>query len=174
MKGEKQRLQMLGADGYLTKPVQLHLLKATIEKWLPPAAIHNEKQVLPSAQIRSVNMQPVDLHVLKALVGDDASTVEDFLETYLERIKIQRQELLISLINKDIINIANIAHMLKSSSRSVGALALAEQSGVLQKLCQTKDLAAIEESLNKTNGTLLEVESWLWNYLGEEGYDKRA
>jgi DNA-binding response OmpR family regulator len=35
LRGEANRARSAGMDEYLTKPVQLHLLRAALEKWLP-------------------------------------------------------------------------------------------------------------------------------------------
>ncbi len=141
LRGEAVRAHAAGMDEYLTKPLQLHLLKAAIVRWLPrdggdatPGALAGELYEEPG------NVQPaaaIDVGVLKSLVGDDAEIVREFLADYLASARRSATELRAAQAADDIRVIGAIAHKLKSSSRSVGALAFGDLCAELENASRT-------------------------------------
>jgi CheY-like chemotaxis protein/HPt (histidine-containing phosphotransfer) domain-containing protein len=110
--GEAANVLAAGMDAYLTKPVALAELRETLERCLPPAASQP-----PCA---------LDIGVLQALVGDDADLTRDFLTDYRACAREEAAALRAAAAAGDRKGVTAIAHRLKSSSRSVGALALGE------------------------------------------------
>jgi CheY-like chemotaxis protein/HPt (histidine-containing phosphotransfer) domain-containing protein len=119
LRGEASRALALGMNDYLTKPVQLQRLQAALTQWLPP---QNEATALHQTKATPV----LDVTVLKNLVGDDPGTVLEFLSEYLDSASGQRKELRAVIAANDVKRVDAIVHKLKSSSRSVGALALGD------------------------------------------------
>jgi PAS domain S-box-containing protein len=103
--------------------------------------VNNESPVQPVAA--SI---PVDVNVLKALVGDDAATIAEFLHDFRISADKIAAELRTACAAGNTAAVAAAAHKLKSSARSVGALALGdlcdemEQAG---KADQVKTLTAL-------------------------------
>ncbi|MGS0755713.1 ATP-binding protein [Roseateles sp. GG27B] len=87
IKGEAERCFAVGMNGYLSKPAQLADLKALLQEWLPMAATALPALAAPAtpatptarADGRAI---PVDVSVLKALVGDDPAVVDEFLREF--------------------------------------------------------------------------------------------
>lgn len=130
--GEALRAQAAGMDDYLTKPLQLQLLKAALDKWLPAAA-----PVSTDAQAVSFNPSHnplVDLKVLQDLASDQPHAVRKRLSQYLS----QASRLVAALRSTDDPrDIGLIAHQLKAASRSVGAVALGDVCAELENACRT-------------------------------------
>ena len=123
--GEAQRCLDVGMDDYLTKPTPLAELKAMLDQRLPPltdaqagAATHGTAAL--------VGALPVDVRVLAALVGDDAPTLRRFLLDFSASAAGIAAELAIACGAGQAVQAGALAHKLKSSARSVGALALGE------------------------------------------------
>jgi two-component system, sensor histidine kinase and response regulator len=146
LKGEAEKCLALGMNDYLSKPVQLEQLRTALEKWLP-----GSKQVARSAgeagQISSENKKlAVNVDMLKALIGDDPVMIGEFLQDFrLDTQKIAEQIKTASGSGR-FEEVKAAAHKLKSSARSVGALALGDwcaQMEAAAKDCDAKILATL-------------------------------
>ncbi len=133
MKGEADRCRAAGMDDYLTKPVALPLLKASIERWLAPPPVTAAPAPEPPAD--PVPAGPVDLRVLASLIGSDPEMLQHFQADYLDHGRQQMDGLRAALDAHRLPEAGAQAHKLKSSSRSVGALALGD-------LCERLEAAA--------------------------------
>ena len=113
--GEAERAQQFGVDVYLTKPILLGELQTTLERIMPPA----QSAVL-------------DLSVLGRIVGDDIVMQNEILADFLQDDKLVAR-VAAAVAAGDAGDVASIAHRLKSSSRSVGALRLADCAAALER-----------------------------------------
>ena len=130
LKGEAERCQAVGMDDYLNKPTPLADLKAVLEQWLSVSA---PITVVPPGQIPdSSGKVPVDVRVLEALVGDDPAVIREFLSVFRQSAAKVAAELEIACENGHPAHAAGLAHKLKSSARSVGAIALGELCAELE------------------------------------------
>jgi CheY-like chemotaxis protein/HPt (histidine-containing phosphotransfer) domain-containing protein len=147
LKGEAEHCRAVGMDDYLSKPVQLVNLKAMLEKWLPV-----------------VNSVAVDVNVLKALVGDDEAIIRDFLHDFrLSAAKIAA-ELRAACAAGQAAAAGALTHKLKSSARSVGALALGELCAKMEQAGKAGDTATLAVLLPRFEQELASVEDFLEGY----------
>jgi HPt (histidine-containing phosphotransfer) domain-containing protein len=165
LRGETGRALAAGMDGYLTKPVQLDVLQKTLEKWMAPAG--KPASISESAHYGAPAATAVDISILKALVGNDEDTVHELLAEYLASARRQAEELRRTTYEGDISLAGSIAHTLKSSSRSVGALALADACAELENAAKTGDKAAVLRSMPKFEMTVAAMKSALEGLLAE-------
>ncbi len=136
LKGEADRCHAAGMDDYLSKPLQLANLKATLDTWMPTAQTAPVEGALPASA--SV---PVNISVLENLIGNDPEVILEFLNDFrgsAEKIALQIKA---AFANGQPIQASEQAHKLKSSARSVGALALGE-------LCAEIETAGSQDGLN--------------------------
>ncbi|MDP2169370.1 MAG: response regulator [Rhodocyclaceae bacterium] len=139
LKGEAQRCREVGMDDYLSKPVQLVNLKATLEKWLPPVALPMPEAALPAAARPEAAgaSTPAALHldvsVLEQLVGDDPAVIDKFLRSFRASALGIASEITIAIDAGQSAQAAALAHKLKSSARSFGALALGELCAAMEQ-----------------------------------------
>ncbi|MDO8990104.1 MAG: PAS domain S-box protein [Sideroxyarcus sp.] len=161
LKGEADHCRAVGMDDYLSKPVQLVNLKAMLNQWLSAAVetTPNETNFVPAAVTK-----PVDVNVLKALVGDDEATVRGFLHDFhISAAKIAAE--LRTACAADQAEAASAsAHKLKSSARSVGALVLGELCAEMEKSGKEGDSEALTMLLPKFEQELANVARFLEGY----------
>ena len=120
MQGESERCRARGMDDYLSKPLRMHELAPMLEKWIP---------VIDSTP-------PIwNPDTLTELVGDNPAMHKRLLDKFLINAEKQMAEITVAAATNDTATLAGVAHTLKSSARSVGALALGE-------LCQRLETAA--------------------------------
>ncbi len=128
LKGEAGRAMEAGMDEYLTKPVPLEQLRTALERWLPEENAPDVQGHAGVGEEGSDRAQPpiFDVSVLVALVGDEAETLHGFVDDYLGSLKMLSEALETAGAADGFDTVRSNAHRLKSSSRSVGALQLAD------------------------------------------------
>ena len=166
LRGEAIRAQVAGMDEYLTKPLQLHLLKAALRKWLPRDGGDTMPGELYEEAPRGAQAAPaLDLAVLKGLVGDDAPIVCEFLIDYRASADRLASELRAARAADDVRQIGAIAHKLKSSSRSVGAVALGDLCTELENACRSGAREGISQAVMRFEVGLLAVDAQIGQLL---------
>lgn len=151
-----------GIDAFLSKPVQLPMLKAEIVKWraqghrartehlnTPQVPLQGPARI--PASMEAVEMTLLDLKVLKDLVGDDDSILRELLLSYQQSAVQQAAEMREAFNRRDARQVGAIAHKLKSASRSVGAIPLGELCAELEKHQNDTDYNALSERLQRFN-----------------------
>ena len=136
LKAEAARARVAGIDDYLTKPAPLLLLRAALDMRLP-AAIDNTT----SASADEV----LDVRVLREMIGADPDSLREMLQAYADQLEGQAPQLVERLQQGAAGAAAALAHRLKSSSRAVGALAMAT-------LCQRIESEAATTTENQRQG----------------------
>jgi CheY-like chemotaxis protein len=121
--GGAQRCQEAGMDGYLTKPTPLAELEEMLHKWLPIKAPDMESVAVGERAIHSTK-EPVDVSVLAALIGDDQALLDEFLIDFQASASAIALALNAACATANMAQAGALAHKLKSSARSVGALKL--------------------------------------------------
>ena len=156
LKGEARRCRDIGMDDYMTKPVQLVALKAMLSKWLPDPArprgpapgsdVPPAPQALASraAALKTAARTPaLDVSVLEALVGDEPQVIGEFLREFRISATEATTQMRAACLERQAARVEAVAHMLKSSARSVGALALGELCAQLEAAGQAGRLETI-------------------------------
>lgn len=162
LKGEAEHCRSVGMDDYLSKPVQLAHLKAVLHKWLPlpksdtqaPAAI--TAPVTPAIADRSM-----DVSVLKALVGDDPAVIDEFLRDFRASSVRIAADLRAASQAGEAATAGAVAHKLKSSARSVGALVLGDLCAEMEKAGKAGDIEAVKALLPRFESELAVVTRYI-------------
>jgi two-component system sensor histidine kinase/response regulator len=155
LKDEAERCRTVGMDDYLSKPVQLAQLKAKLEQWLPAAADE------PSPDLPDSPAMPVDVSVLKALVGDDPEVIGDFLHDFRISAKKAAVELKAACDEGQAALVGALAHKLKSSARSVGALALGALCAEIEQAGKAGQIEVLDELLSRFEMEMATVDEYL-------------
>ncbi|MBI3581334.1 MAG: response regulator [Nitrospinae bacterium] len=153
LKGEADRCLEAGMDDYISKPVQLAELDAMLKKWLPVT--------LQSASEPQSSPVPIDISVLKELVGDDEAVIRDLLRDFSATLVKTAVELRAAHADGRDAIVRALAHKLKSSARSVGALALGELCAEIEQFGRAGDKAALAALLPMFEQELTRAEHFL-------------
>jgi CheY-like chemotaxis protein/HPt (histidine-containing phosphotransfer) domain-containing protein len=175
LKGEAQRCIDAGMDDYLSKPAPLKNLKTILKKWLPNTDTVTQADktastsVVAPLTVRDDELVPVDVNVLKALVGDDPEIIADFLQDFhLSAIKIAA-ELTAACADGQAAQVSAAAHKLKSSARSVGALALGDLSGEIEQAGKADQVEVLATLLPRFEAEMAAVSKYLVALRNENG-----
>ena len=135
LRGEDQRCIDVGMDDFITKPIQLDVLRQTLMRWLQaddlqaPAAITASTAAVPTQTGHAL----FDAQVLPSLTGGDATLVEELLAAYRISARDTAQSLSKAQASANWRQVGELAHRLKSSSRAVGAMQLGEICATLEQ-----------------------------------------
>lgn len=156
--GEAQRCQEAGMNDYLSKPTQLSSLQETLTRWLSAEPCPATSIALATVEVSS---KPVDVRVLAALVGDDPVVIRDFLQDFRVSTAKASTELQSAFASGDIGQAGAVAHRLKSSSRSVGALALGELCAALEEAVRVDEINIVLSLQPRLEAEIACVEAYL-------------
>lgn len=135
MRGEAERCLESGLDGYLTKPVALARLCATLSRWI---------EVTPPAKPPS---PAVDRTILRTWLGDDEATLQSVLVEFLANARVNVHDIEAALAVQDMPAVASASHKLKGGALSVGARALQEVAAALEAAARPGDRATCRKML---------------------------
>jgi PAS domain S-box-containing protein len=168
LKGEAEHCREIGMDDYLSKPVQLVSLKLMLEKWLPKGSATDEvDDTIVNVPESSATL---DVTVLKALIGDDEAILLDFLQEFAISAKKIAGEIRNSYVLQQSTTTGFLAHKLKSSARSVGALALGDICEKMERAGKAGDKQTLLGLLIEFDMEFLKVEDLLAQYLVNTSY----
>ncbi|MGV8119469.1 MAG: histidine kinase N-terminal 7TM domain-containing protein [Candidatus Xenobiia bacterium LiM19] len=145
IKGERERCLKAGMSDYLSKPVQPHHLKETIERWISmEERSGNERHAAPDID----NAHPVfDYHSLLQRFGDASDSIQLVCQSFLGDMDVQLEQLRIALIEKDMETARRSIHTIKGSAAQICGMALSDASFNIEKLIINGDLDAAIHTL---------------------------
>jgi signal transduction histidine kinase/DNA-binding response OmpR family regulator len=135
MHGEEERCLEAGLDGYLTKPVALARLGATLARWMHVAPL---AEPTPPA---------VDRAMLRSWLGNDDTMLRSVLMEFLSNARENAQEIETALASHDMPAVAFAAHKLKGGALSVGARALQQLAATMEGAARPGDTAKCQDIL---------------------------
>jgi CheY-like chemotaxis protein/HPt (histidine-containing phosphotransfer) domain-containing protein len=171
LKGEREHCLDAGMDDYLSKPVQLEDLRRILEKYLPggeAAAAAEPVRVMLASATEAVAV-PVNVHVLEELVGDDAEMIREMLLDFRASAEKIAVELHTAYQTGQLTTAGALAHKLKSSARSVGALALGELCAAMEQAGKKSDAAELAVLLPQFDVQLIAVKAYLDTLTAKSG-----
>ena len=144
MKEEIAQCRAAGIDDCLTKPVLLGQLDAALARWLGAAPQSDDVPVsaAPDAGAGSA-FAVLDPSVLARVIGDDPVLQAEFQRHFLVLAQTAEGEIRAAAAAADWSAVTAIAHRLKSSARTVGALALGEACAGLEQAGEGRDGAVV-------------------------------
>jgi PAS domain S-box-containing protein len=155
--GTEQLCFDAGMDGYLTKPIDLPALEATIRKWLPQAeALRTLKapddgpkaaDASPDADggnpladlIDRQDKSVIDLSVLLATVGQLDGDVAGLMFEVIDSLKDNAEQLDAALKQKDGRTARSVAHAMKGATKSMGAVEIGDVFSRIQDAIDQRD-----------------------------------
>jgi signal transduction histidine kinase/CheY-like chemotaxis protein/HPt (histidine-containing phosphotransfer) domain-containing protein len=155
LRGESDRCLAVGMNDYLSKPAPLAALAAALEKWLPVGGSTTTPQRTAAA--------PVDVSVLEALIGTDRQVIKEVLKDFTASAARLSADLTEACATQRASQAAAIAHTLKSSARSVGALKLGDLCADIERAGHAGDLPAMAALLPNFETETRAVDEWLSN-----------
>ena len=170
LKGDRERYLAGGVDDYLSKPVKMKPLVEALQR-SQPLAIHMNKPVISkesmalptNGNVLTDENSPINVEELKAYLGEDA--LEFLLELapiFIESTPKQLGALRQAVAEEDRESFFQVAHSLKGSSASIGAISLSKLSKQIESLARqgtladtTQKIALMEAEYERVKSTLV-------------------
>jgi signal transduction histidine kinase/DNA-binding response OmpR family regulator len=166
MKGDRERCLESGMDEYLSKPIKVSDLLATIDRLVQPRKAC-EQNDLPSARASAaqdalaedspVRFQPaapqgstevLDLNSLLARVENDWDLLHELVELCLDSSPALLQEIEAGLARQDAQTVERAAHALKGAMQNMGATQAARAAADMEDLGRRRELNLAEEAMS--------------------------
>jgi CheY-like chemotaxis protein/HPt (histidine-containing phosphotransfer) domain-containing protein len=132
MAGEDERCREAGMDGYLSKPVSLARLRATLQRWL-----RGSDATAPA----------IDPSVLEQWLQGDVAARQELLQKFGLTASESRRDIETAMAAGDLPALAAAAHRLKGSALAVGARALSDAATTLERAAKAGDRASCQDGL---------------------------
>jgi len=141
LKGEKEKCLKIGMDDYLSKPITLQNLKEKIEPWLPVggrvdvASEEGGGSKVSAGKNTKADSKPnlLDLGELKKLIGDDDAIINRLCGEFNSTLTVDRDRIKAAYANKQLSEVSELAHRVKSSARMFGAFAFGDCCEKIEK-----------------------------------------
>jgi signal transduction histidine kinase/CheY-like chemotaxis protein len=144
MHSEVHRCRAVGMDDYLTKPVSLPKLETMLHRWLEVVRLPAPSGSLaPLPEPVVAGWDRFDEHALQRVLGADPEILQDMRSRYLASLDRALTEIQEAAVREDSASAGFTAHRIKSSSRLVGAVGLAQLLDQIETLGQVGDAAGM-------------------------------
>jgi PAS domain S-box-containing protein len=155
MQGEAQHCRSCGMDDYLSKPLRLDELGRMLSKWLKRSG---EVSLTLAAPVSIMPQQVVwDPLMLTRMVGAQPEMHRRYLEKFLLSAEKQLVHIRAAVAAGNTSTVADVAHQLKSSSRTVGAMCLGEWCQEIEVAGRAADQQACDVLLDRINQGFLDA-----------------
>lgn len=172
MKGTAQACFNAGMDDYLTKPIQLTQLQASLVQWLPDMSSDDAEvlELAPSNGFSELHgggydQDVIDPLALGNLLGtQDKEMLADYYNDFLESSEPTVDLLHAAVEEHDLSVVGSLAHKLKSSARTVGANGLADCCLALEQAGKEGNAQAVSQHKETFFTLLSQVREWIEGY----------
>ncbi|MFT3924434.1 MAG: response regulator [Myxococcales bacterium] len=152
LSGEREKVLAAGMDDYLTKPIPVRSLEATLTRFLSgvPAPVAPLKEDISAQDERRVPLvaRPEN-DATSELLAPDAPRSTRVIELFLTRVPDQIADLSHAVASTDAGRVRSVAHKLKGSCTSVGAAPMAMLCEQMDHDASSGDLSRASERASK-------------------------
>jgi len=166
LKGTAEKCLAAGMDDYLTKPIQLEDFARAISNWMPVSnSDETDRSDVAEAPERG---EAVDATVLPKLLGsEDPKTLVGFYASFISSSEETVVGVGTAFASQNAMEIGRLAHKLKSSAKTVGALALSDCCLALEQAGKAGDIDGIADRMDEFQSLYQSASDWIKAYMRE-------
>ncbi len=163
MSGYREKCLAEGMDDYISKPVNVQALGATLEKWIKPPTDNNAGTItagpIPKEIFDGEKKIPFDRDAFSKRMMYDEHLADRIIEEFLKDMPAQVEILLKGIDNLDQHIVTSQAHKIKGSAANICAIPLSEAAYQLEKsytgVLQKQNLDELKNNLESAWKDLL-------------------
>jgi len=152
LEGDRERCLAAGMDEYITKPVKLETLKATLRKWVGAKKYQPVNDTIADRESEEKQCPTLDRERLRTLkeLGDegDPTWLRTIVDIFVKDTAQRLTDITLILDARDKPGLVTLAHTLKGSCRNMGALGMT-------RLCQDIE-GALEKGIIEPCRTIID------------------
>jgi len=154
MEGERERCRDAGMDDYISKPIQLQILRDVLQRWLSASESGHAEATAEESGI-DIALDRGVISGLKDMMGDEAfgGLVTVFLDDMQKRI----DEMTLAHKQGASDNFVQSTHTLKGSSSNIGVTGMAQLCSELESSVREWGVAAVSGKLDQLQQLASEV-----------------
>ena len=141
MQGDRERCLEAGMNDYLSKPIEVHALMDTLERWLAKD-VKVEQSPIIKAQEKLEHVPIFDRAAMMERMMDDDDLAHIVIESFLGDIPLQIEALKKYIESGDVQSAERQAHTIKGASANLGGEALRSVAFEMEKCARNGELAA--------------------------------
>jgi two-component system, sensor histidine kinase and response regulator len=142
MKGDEERCRAAGMDAYLTKPIHTQELISVLEN------IGDRRANVPGAvypSLKKTTKSAVDLAGALERLDGDRTLFDELTQLFRNNCPRILDGMRHAIAMHDAKNLESFAHTLKGSSASLGAIAVAQAAGEIERLARTDNMESTHD-----------------------------
>ena len=144
MEGDKEKCIAAGMDDYISKPIDVNVLKNLLKKWLLDKAVESDVESVDDRVSETVVQCWDEAEALKRFGGSD-KMLRKIMRVFLEDIVTQLQQLKEAVDNEDITNSKLYAHSIKGSAANLSALKLQAMGRSMESAAENAQLEILKK-----------------------------
>lgn len=150
MAGDRDRCIAVGMDDYVSKPMDISLLKLKLNHWLNSEVVYQSQKLARKTMLadsEAVSVPPIDLAELEDFYSEEQ--LDDLLEFFLKHTDDMVTRVQFFMKERSAKAIAGLAHEIRSACASVGAKQLARVCLYLEQSAGQQDWKEAEDSFRQ-------------------------
>jgi len=145
MAGDADKFLDAGTDGYVSKPIQVGILRAEIDR-LTHTVIHQKDSNMDKT-IHSSGAASVDLNELLARVDNDRELLCDLLSIFQQEFPGHLQTLQNAVARNDTAQVVGVSHALKGMLANLAVTKAAAAAARLERLARDGEISPLRDAL---------------------------
>jgi len=167
LKGDREKCLASGMDDYMSKPIDMKVLEAVLERWLAvnsvitdPVNEKNATQTIenkPAVQETEKVVLLIDMNRLRDIFGDDLASIHEFIKSFIDVTSVLLKELDQAIKEKNSNLSKDLFHRLKGSAGNSGVMKLHALSLNAEEKVLQSDWNAVSEIYHAIEETFTEL-----------------
>ena len=156
-----ERCKKVGINDVIAKPVDLDDLESTLLKFAPQRVSSARPTVENKNSTVSQQHEAIDLMVLQRSTGNKGEAHRELLSAYAQTLPDFLGDIQIAFAWRNHEQMADFAHKLKSSSKSVGANELADLCNIIELASKENRWSEVESAVPRLEKSVQQVEEFV-------------
>jgi len=168
MPEDREKCLASGMDDYISKPINLSLLDALLQRWTGSRVeISGVEEIISTAE----STFPVNLARLEEVTRGNKSRQQRLLQIFVENAQTDIQAIALAIPINDYSTLEQKAHRLKGSSANVGVTYISDLAAELEILLHNQTLSTATVLLDAMDSHLNKVQTFLQTHFPTESED---